>query len=185
MRRHGVDAVEVHGASVRRFAVEMYMSHASFRFLAAAGALCMSLSGAGATDYVQSELVSGVPGHGINGLTFGPDGKLYGSSMLGTGFLKLYVSTGVHERILDDQPSGDDLAFSPRGELTWTALRMNEVRQRGFDGVVRAIATDVPWINPIAFAPDGTLYLGQITQPDILMVLASGARATQEKIGGG
>ena len=82
----------------------------------------LSVTASAEMTYTQHTVVSGLPTHGINGLTFGPDGWLYGSTVMGTGLIRVDVKTGALEKLLADQVSGDDLAFVPDGSLAWTAL---------------------------------------------------------------
>lgn len=136
-------------------------------------------------SYTQSTLVAGQPTHGINGVVFGPDGKLYGSTMMGTGIIRVDVETGSIEKILIDQGSGDDLAFAPDGSLAWTALLSQEVRIQSPDGTIRTAATGLPWVNPIKFDNAGHMYVGQVTQPDTLIEYDLSGAKPPRKIGEG
>ena len=136
-------------------------------------------------SYTQSTLVEGLPTHGINGVVFGPDGLLYGSTMMGTGLIRVDVNTGTLEKILTDQASGDDLAFAPDGSLAWTALLAQEVRMQAPDGTIRTVATGTPWVNPIKFDDENRMFIGQVTQPDALQVIDLTGETPPRKIGEG
>lgn len=135
--------------------------------------------------YTQTVLVEGVPTHGINGVVFGPDGLLYGSTMMGTGIIRVDVETGRVEKILTDQGSGDDLAFTADGSLAWTALLAQEVRMQSPDGTIKTVATGTPWVNPIKFDDKGNMFIGQVTQPDALQVIDLSGERPPRKIGEG
>lgn len=154
---------------------------------AAAIVLCAQVLPAFARDvaYEKRVLVAGLPARGINGVVFGKDGLLYATSILGNGILRIDVTTGKIERIAPNQPSGDDLAFAPDGSIAWTALLHSEVRVRAPDGNVRTLATELPGVNPIIFGPDGMVYVGQVTQPDTLLVIDPSGRQPVRRIGGG
>ena len=108
-------------------------------------------------------LVPGSSLHAPNGITFGPDNKLYAGSVGAQNIYRIDVTNGNVETIVP-APAGeaDDVAFSPDGTLVWTALVSGEIRALRSNGTVDAIVTDVPLINTVHFTADGRLFAAQI-----------------------
>ena len=102
--------------------------------------------------------------HTVNGVAFGPDGRLFAASVGGESIFALDVATGAVESIVGP-PAGeaDDLAFSPRGDMVWTAFLEGVVRMKTADGEIKDLASDLPGVNSIAFTRDGKrLFVGQV-----------------------
>ncbi len=112
--------------------------------------------------YRVETLVPGGPLHGINGITFGPDGWLYAGSVSGQTIYRVDVASGVVEVVVP-APAGeaDDIAFAPDGTLVWTALLDGEIRALRGDGSLDVIASGKALINPIDFTDDGRLFAAQ------------------------
>ena len=112
--------------------------------------------------YRVETLVPGGPLHGINGITFGPDGGLYAGSVSGQTIYRVDIASGAVEVIVP-APAGeaDDIAFAPDGTLVWTALLDGEIRALRGDGRIDVIAADKALINPIDFTDDGRLFAAQ------------------------
>lgn len=108
-------------------------------------------------------LVSGSLLHSPNGITFGPDGKLYAGSVGAQTIYRIDVDTG-HIEVVVAAPAGeaDDVAFAPDGTLVWTALISGEIRALRADGTVDAVVEDFALINPVRFTSDGRLFAAQI-----------------------
>lgn len=130
--------------------------------------LAMLISGCGPTDdgdngWRIETLVSGSLLHAPNGITFGPDGKLYAGSVGAQTIYSIDVDTG-HIEVVVPAPAGeaDDVAFAPDGTLVWTALISGEIRALRADGAVDAIVADFKLINPVRFTSDGRLFAAQI-----------------------
>ena len=116
------------------------------------------------TSFWQVEtLVAGSTLHSPNGITFGPDNKLYAGSVGAQTIYRIDVSSGEVEVVVA-APAGeaDDVAFAPDGTLVWTALIAGEIRALRKNGTIDAIVTDVPLINPLHFTTDGRLFAAQI-----------------------
>ncbi|MCB2107483.1 MAG: hypothetical protein KDE14_07275 [Rhodobacteraceae bacterium] len=131
-------------------------------------------------DYTREVLVAPMNGaapgtgpHGLNGINFGSDGKLYGGSVTGPGIYKFdVVSETVAEVIGAPAGEADDVAMAPAasptpGALVWTALLAGELRARGTDGRIVTLARDLPMINPVNFTDDGRLFVGQMGIPGL------------------
>ncbi len=114
------------------------------------------------TGYRVETLVPGGPLHGINGITFGPDGGLYAGSVSGQTIYRVDIASGAVEVVVP-APAGeaDDIAFAPDGTLVWTALLEGEIRALRGDGRIDVIAADKALINPIHFTGDGRLFAAQ------------------------
>ena len=100
------------------------------------------------TNYRVETLVPGGPLHGPNGITFGPDGRLYVASVSAQTIHRVDVATGAVEVVVP-APDGeaDDIAFAPDGTMVWTALLAGEIRALREDGSIDVIATDSATIN--------------------------------------
>lgn len=130
-----------------------------------------------AQTYTQSVLVPGIAGaapgtsvHGINGLNFGRDGKLYAGGIVGPGVFRIDVKQRTIEQVVG-APEGeaDDVAMAPDGSLVWTALLAGELRIKRPNGQIEVLAANLPMINPVNFTTDGRLLTGQMLQPDTLL----------------
>jgi len=140
-------------------------------------ALLLTAGAAHAQDYLRSVVVPpiataapGISPHGITGLNFGNDGKLYAGSVIGPGVYRIDVKTGALEEVIGAaQGESDDVAMGPDGTLVWTALISGELRARKADGRIVTLAADIPMINPVNFTKDGRLFTGTFGKPDSLI----------------
>jgi len=112
----------------------------------------------------------GIAPHGIAGINFGGDGKLYAGSLIGPGIYRIDVTTGMLEEVVG-APLGeaDDVAMGPDGSLVWTAFVAGELRVRRPDGTVATLLGDVSQVNPVNFTGEGRLFAGQVGKPDRLI----------------
>ena len=114
--------------------------------------------------YVIERVVEGSGFHTVNGLAFGPDGRLFVASVLGESIFTLDLHTG--DIAVQEAPvagESDDLLFTPEGEMIWTALLEGAVRSRRADGTVRDLARGLPGANSIALTKDAKrLFVGQV-----------------------
>ncbi len=117
-----------------------------------------------APGYVIERIVDGSGFHTINGVAFGPDGRLYAASMMGESIFALDLATGAIETVVGPfAGESDDLVFTPAGDLIWTAVLEGAVRLRTADGRIRDLATGLPGANSIALTRDGRrLFVGQV-----------------------
>jgi sugar lactone lactonase YvrE len=115
------------------------------------------------TTYRIETLVPGGTMHGLNGLTFGPDGYLYGGSVAAQEIYRIDVSSGMVTRVVG-APDGeaDDIAFAPDGTLVWTALIEGQVRGLNQQNEVYVIEDKIPLANPVAFTQTGRMFVGQM-----------------------
>ena len=114
--------------------------------------------------FVIEQIVEASGFHTINGVAFGPDGRLFAASVGGESIFALDVTTGAIETIVGP-PAGeaDDLAFSATGDMVWTAFLEGVVRMRTLDGEIKDLASGLPGVNSIAFTRDGKrLFVGQV-----------------------
>lgn len=121
---------------------------------------------------------AGVSPHGIAGISFGPDGALYSASFIGPGIYRFDIAAGTfREEIGGLDAAADDVAVAPDGTLAWTGLSEGTLWLRRPSAAPTVVARNLPMINPVAFAADGKILTGQITQPDTLLEVdpASGA----------
>ena len=127
-----------------------------------AGALTTACTESADAPYDVEILVPGGPLHSPNGITFGPDGRLYVGSVAAQTIYRVDVSTGAVEVVVP-APDGeaDDIAFAPDGTMVWTALLAGEIRALRADGSIDTIASNKALINPIHFTTDGRLFAAQ------------------------
>lgn len=114
--------------------------------------------------FMVEQIVQGSGFHTLNGVAFGPDGRLFAASAAGEGIFALDLATGVVEMVVGP-PAGeaDDLVFSPGGDMIWTAFQEGIVRMRSADGQIKDIASGLPGVNSIAFTRDGKrLFVGEV-----------------------
>ena len=118
--------------------------------------------------FAVEQIVAGSGFHTANGVAFGPDGRLFVASVAGESIFALDLATGSIETIIGP-PAGeaDDLAFSPAGNMIWTAFLEGIVRMKSVDGQVKDLASGLPGVNSIAFTRDGKrLFVGQVFMGD-------------------
>jgi sugar lactone lactonase YvrE len=122
--------------------------------------------------------------HGISGMNFGKDGKLYAASVVGAGVHRIDVKTGTIEQVvLPPMGESDDVAMASDGTLVWTAILSGEVRARRPNGTIETLATNLPSVNPVNFAADGRLIVGQITRPDTLVEIDRAGKKSPRILG--
>lgn len=148
----------------------------------------MASANAAAETWHQQTLITGTPVHGVHGLTFGPDGKLYVGSVMGQSIVAVDPTSGAMTEVVPaPQGEADDVAFGPNGHMAWTALNAGEVRVRDSSGGIRTVAENLNFANPVTFGPDGTLYAASLFGPDQLWAydLEKGAsQLVAENLGG-
>lgn len=112
--------------------------------------------------YRVETLVAGGPLRAPNGITFGPDGRLYVGSVAAQSIYRVDVATGAVDVVVP-APAGeaDDIAFAPNGTMVWTALLAGEIRAQRRNGSIYTVATDKALINPLYFTTDGRLFAAQ------------------------
>ncbi len=129
--------------------------------------------------------------HGIHGLTFDAQDRLFAGSVVGQAVYLVDPNSGaVSEYLSRPRGMADDLEWSPDGAtLAWTAFLLGKVFARdGEDGEIREIASGLPGANSIAWSEDGRLFFTQVFAGDALWELdPSGAeqpRLIAENLGG-
>ena len=138
---------------------------------------------AGPAEYDVEVLVAGHGFHGIHGLTFDSEDRLYVGSVLGQSIYRINTVTAEAETYIGS-PKGmaDDLEFGPDGTLVWTAFLVGTVYAKSGDGPVRELATGLPGINSIAFKQDGRLFATQVFLGDALYEIDLEGKAPARKI---
>ena len=140
--------------------------------------------------WTPSVFVDGSPMRGVHGMAFGPDGRLYATSVVGQQVYAVDMETGAIEVVVD-APDGesDDVAFAPDGTMAWTAIVAGEVRARSprTPDDIRVLARALPGINALNFARDGRLFASVPFGNDALYEIArdgSGPRLIAPNLGG-
>lgn len=138
--------------------------------------------------YRRDVLTTGADIHATNGLQFGSDGLLYVASDLERAIVAIDPRSGRRVHTFGP-PLGvetpDDLTFGPDGSLYWTALLTGEVARLTPGGVKQTIAHLGPGVNPIAFSPDGRLFVGRIFLADELYELDPNGIVPPRLVGSG
>jgi sugar lactone lactonase YvrE len=145
------------------------MKHMRSLSRVAFGVAVMAMLGAGKAPFAGcstgvSVLVRGAPLHGANGIAFDSSDRLHVASVVGREIVTMDPNSGeILDRLTrsDGVETPDDLAFGPDGALYWTAIIPGQVVRRSIEGVVDTVASLGPGANPIAFSPDGRLYVGR------------------------
>ncbi len=118
--------------------------------------------------FMIEQIISGSGLHTANGLAFGPDGRLFVASVAGESIFAVDLVT-LEVVTIVGPPLGeaDDLAFSPEGDMIWTAFMEGIVRIKDVSGQTRDLASGLPGVNSIAFTRDGKrLFVGQVFMGD-------------------
>ena len=121
-------------------------------------------------EFTVEQIVEGSGFHTLNGVAFGPDGRLFAASVLGEGIFALDLKTNAIKSIVGPPiGGGDDLAFGPNGDMIWTAFLEGIVRMKRVNGEIKELASGLPGVNSIAFSRDGErLFVGQVFMGDSL-----------------
>jgi sugar lactone lactonase YvrE len=124
-------------------------------------ALVVGLGGCsrGDTHWERDAVVPGSHFHGVHGLAFDADDRLFVGDVLGQAIYEVRLDTrAVEPFVASPLGEADDLEFGPDGTLAWTAFFAGEVRARRPNGEIVTLASGHPGFNSLAFAPDGRLY---------------------------
>ena len=162
----------------------------SIRALIVAGTWCILMSLEALGQGYKTELY--IPGsgmHGIHGLTFDHEDRLFTGSVVGQSIYEVHPQTGQH-RTYVGPPLGmaDDLEFSSDGTLFWTSFALGKVHAQKNFGPTREIASGLMGINSLAISADGRLFATQVFLGDALWELdplgAAEPRKILENMGG-
>ena len=139
--------------------------------------------------YIKDLLVPGSHFHGIHGLTFDKENRLYAGSVIGMATYLIDTEIGSVETFIGP-PNGmaDDLEFGPDGTLFWTSYLLGKVHTMDADGKIKVLAEGLPGINSLAFKQDGRLFATQVFLGDALYEIdvngKNPPRKIMEKMGG-
>jgi sugar lactone lactonase YvrE len=126
-----------------------------------------------APGYKVEQLVRPSAFHGVHGLAFDAQDRLYAGSVVGQSIYRVDTTTGKVETIVGS-PEGmaDDLVFLPDGTMVWTAINQNTVRARKGDGPIRVLAEKLASVNSLDYRKsDGRLFVAQVFGGDGLWEL--------------
>jgi sugar lactone lactonase YvrE len=127
--------------------------------------------------YVLDRLVPASHFHGVHGLAFDAQDRLFAGSVVGHSIYSVDIANGTVSTFVG-APEGmaDDLVFLADGTVVWTSIQHGLVRARTGDGPVRTIAELVS-VNAINVRKDGRLFAAQVFGGDGLWELdPAGAR---------
>jgi len=112
--------------------------------------------------YQLDRLVPASAFHGIHGLAFDAQDRLYAGSVVGHSIYAVDTANGTVTTFVG-APEGmaDDLVFLADGTVVWTSIQHGVVRARKGDGPVRKLA-DLVSVNSINVRKDGRLFAAQV-----------------------
>ncbi len=113
--------------------------------------------------YRQEVVVPGSPFQGVHGMVVDGNGHLLASNLLGQTVHSIDLRSGAVSTLVGPPLGGaDDVTLGPDGSVYWTGYFSGRLMRRTPDGKTRAIATDLPNLNSLAFRHDGRLYVTQL-----------------------
>jgi sugar lactone lactonase YvrE len=119
-------------------------------------------------QYQLDRLVPASAFHGIHGLAFDAQDRLYAGSVVGHSIYAVDTATGsVTTFVGAPEGMADDLVFLADGTVVWTSIQHGVVRARQGDGPVRKLA-DLVSVNSINVRKDGRLFAAQVFGGDAL-----------------
>lgn len=119
-------------------------------------------------DYDVAVLVPPGPFHGVHGSNFAPDGSLYAGDIMGMSVHRIDIATGKTSVVVGPPlDMADDAAIAPPGSphagtIVWSGVGVGRLYARAPKGEPRLIASDLPGVNAVVFAPDGRLFVTQM-----------------------
>lgn len=118
--------------------------------------------------YQLDRLVPASAFHGVHGLAFDAQDRLYAGSVVGHSIYGVDTASGAVTTFVG-APEGmaDDLVFLADGTVVWTSIQHGVVRARKGDGPVRKLA-DLVSVNSINVRKDGRLFAAQVFGGDAL-----------------
>jgi sugar lactone lactonase YvrE len=121
--------------------------------------------------YQLDRLVPASAFHGIHGLAFDAQDRLYAGSVVGHSIYAVDTANGsVTTFVGAPEGMADDLVFLADGTVVWTSIQHGVVRARKGDGPVRKLA-DLVSVNSINVRKDGRLFAAQVFGGDALWEL--------------
>ncbi len=109
----------------------------------------------GSSPVVEPLLATGSAFHGVHGLRFDDQGRLYATSVIGQSIFRVDTQSGAVTRVIGP-PEGmaDDLAFAADGTLVWTAIEDGIIYAKAPNGPIRKVVENRKGVNAISFSPD-------------------------------
>jgi sugar lactone lactonase YvrE len=136
--------------------------------IAMGGALALAIVGAAfaepsSTSYKIERIVEPSAFHGVHGLAFDANDRLFAGSVNGRAIYAVDRDTGrVDVAVPAPEGMADDLVFLADGTMVWTSISAGIVRARKGNEPVREIAR-IPSVNSINVRKsDGRLFVGQV-----------------------
>lgn len=117
-------------------------------------------------------LVEGSHFHGIHGLTFDDQDRLYAGSVVGQAIYRIDPDSAAVETFkMPPEGMADDLEFGPDGDLVWTSFLLGKVHAQREGAELRVLAEGLPGANSLAFNQQGRLFMTQVFAGDALWEL--------------
>lgn len=119
---------------------------------------------------LEAVVPAGSPFHGVHGLRFDDQDKLYAASVIGQSLFSVDVESGTVETLIGPpQGMADDIAIAADGTFVWTAIEDGILYARAPDGPVRRVLEGYRGVNAVSFHPDGRrLFLTLVFYGDAL-----------------
>lgn len=127
---------------------------------------------AAAQSYRTEVYIPGSGMHGIHGIAFDAEDRLFVGSVVGQSIYEVHPASGQH-RTYAGPPLGmaDDLEFAEDGTLFWTSFALGKVHAQKNFGPTREIARGLIGVNSLAFNDEGRLFATQVFLGDALWEL--------------
>ena len=101
-------------------------------------------------------LAAGSPFHGVHGLRFDGENRLYAASVIGQSIFTVDPATGGIERVVGPREGmADDIAFGADDTMVWTAIEDGIVYAKAPGGPIRRLLENHKGVNAVSFSPDG------------------------------
>lgn len=119
--------------------------------------------------YKTEVFIPGSGMHGIHGIAFDAEDRMFVGSVVGQTIFEINSETG-QQRACVESPNGmaDDLAFAEDGTMFWTAFANGKIHAQKNFGPIREVANGLPGINALAFNAEGRLFATQVFLGDAL-----------------
>lgn len=131
--------------------------------------LCAWCTAATSAEYIVEPFISGYGFHGIHGIAFDAEDRIYVGSVVGQAIYRVDPVTG-ESMVWEAPPLGmaDDIEIGPDGTMYWTSYLLGKLHARKGNGPIRELVTGLPGMNSLAMNAEGRLFATQVFLGDAL-----------------